>query len=62
MGLLGVSILDNKLDIGYSLDLAVANSLAKRPLSHEIAIRYQIPERMKKSKVVPIRTPRFRIL
>lgn len=62
MGLLGVSILDNKLDIGYSLDLAVSNSLAKRPLSHEIAIRYQIPERIKKGKVAPIRTPRFRIL
>jgi len=62
MGLLGVSILNNKLDIGYSLDITTSNSLVKRPLSHEIGIRYKIPERIRKEKGIPIRTPRFRIL
>jgi type IX secretion system PorP/SprF family membrane protein len=62
MGLIGVSLLNNKLDIGYSLDITISNSLVKKPLSHEIGIRYQIPELIRKEKGAPIRTPRFRIL
>jgi type IX secretion system PorP/SprF family membrane protein len=62
MGLLGVSILQNKLDIGYSMDITTSNALNKKPLSHEIFLRFRIPERSIKQKAAPIRTPRFRIL
>jgi type IX secretion system PorP/SprF family membrane protein len=62
MGLLGVSILQNKLDIGYSMDITTSNSLNKKPLSHEVFLRFRIPERSIKQKPAPIRTPRFRIL
>lgn len=62
MGLLGVSILQNKLDIGYAIDITTANSLNKKPLSHEVFLRFRIPERSIKQKPAPIRTPRFRIL
>lgn len=62
MGLLGVSILQNKLDIGYSMDITTSNALNKKPLSHEIFLRFRIPEYIAKLKPAPIRTPRFRIL
>jgi type IX secretion system PorP/SprF family membrane protein len=62
MGLLGVSILQNKLDIGYAIDITTSNSLNKKPLSHELFLRFRIPERSIKQKPAPIRTPRFRIL
>ena len=62
IGLLGVSILQNKLDIGYSMDITTSNALNKKPLSHEIFLRFRIPERSIKQKAAPIRTPRFRIL
>jgi type IX secretion system PorP/SprF family membrane protein len=62
MGLLGVSILQNKLDIGYAIDITTSNALNKKPLSHEVFLRFRIPERSIKQKPAPIRTPRFRIL
>lgn len=62
MGLVGVSLLQNKLDIGYALDITTSNSMNKKPLSHEIFLRFRIPERTIKAKASPIRTPRFRIL
>ena len=62
MGLLGVSILQNKLDIGYSMDITTSNALNKKPLSHEVFLRFRIPERTIRHKPAPIRTPRFRIL
>ena len=62
MGLVGVSILQNKLDIGYAIDITTSNSLNKKPLSHEVFLRFRIPERSIKQKPAPIRTPRFRIL
>jgi type IX secretion system PorP/SprF family membrane protein len=62
MGLLGVSILQNKLDIGYAIDITTSNALNKRPLSYEVFLRFRIPERNIKQKPAPIRTPRFRIL
>lgn len=62
MGLLGVSVLQNKLDIGYAMDITTSNSLNKKPLSHEVFLRFRIPERSMKQKPAPIRTPRFRIL
>lgn len=62
MGLLGVSVLQNKLDIGYAMDITTSNSLNKKPLSHEVFLRFRIPERSIRQKPAPIRTPRFRIL
>jgi hypothetical protein len=62
MGLVGVSILQNKLDIGYSMDITTSNALNKKPLSHEVFLRFRIPERTLRQKPAPIRTPRFRIL
>lgn len=62
MGLVGVSVLQNKLDIGYAIDITTANSLNKKPLSHEVFLRFRIPERTIRQKPAPIRTPRFRIL
>jgi type IX secretion system PorP/SprF family membrane protein len=62
MGLVGVSILQNKLDIGYAIDITTANALNKKPLSHEVFLRFRIPERSIRQKPAPIRTPRFRIL
>ena len=62
MGLVGVSILQNKLDIGYSMDITTSNALNKKPLSHEVFLRFRIPERTIRQKPAPIRTPRFRIL
>ncbi|UAJ14477.1 type IX secretion system membrane protein PorP/SprF [Aquirufa lenticrescens] len=62
IGLVGVSILQNKLDIGYSMDITTSNTLNKKPLSHEVFLRFRIPERTIRQKPAPIRTPRFRIL
>lgn len=62
MGLVGVSVLQNKLDIGYAIDITTANALNKKPLSHEVFVRFRIPERTIRQKPAPIRTPRFRIL
>ena len=62
MGLVGVSMLDRKLDVGYAIDISTSNALIKSYLSHEISLRYRIPERSTKTKAAPIRTPRFRIL
>lgn len=62
MGLVGVSMLDRKLDVGYAIDLSTSNALTKSYLSHEISLRYRIPEKSTKTKAAPIRTPRFRIL
>jgi type IX secretion system PorP/SprF family membrane protein len=62
IGLVGVSVLQNKLDIGYAMDITTANTLNKKPLSHEVFLRFRIPERTIRQKPAPIRTPRFRIL
>jgi type IX secretion system PorP/SprF family membrane protein len=62
IGLVGVSVLQNKLDIGYAIDITTANTLNKKPLSHEVFLRFRIPERTIRQKPAPIRTPRFRIL
>ncbi len=62
MGLVGVSMLDRKLEVGYALDISTSNALTKSYLSHEISLRYRIPERSTKIKAAPVRTPRFRIL
>lgn len=57
--LLGLTALQNKLRITYSLDLTVPATEAKRPTSHEIMASYFVPMVMRGPKPI-IRTPRYR--
>ena len=55
----GVSILNNRLDLAYALDLSVINSATKSNLSHELMLRFVLPSFQTSSRFVPIKTPRF---
>jgi type IX secretion system PorP/SprF family membrane protein len=57
--ILGITALQNKLRITYSLDYTVPSTEAKRPTSHEFMASYFIPMTMKGPKPI-IRTPRYR--
>ncbi|MFY0653336.1 MAG: type IX secretion system membrane protein PorP/SprF [Cyclobacteriaceae bacterium] len=58
--LMGYSFLDdNKMRVGYAFDYVVGEQKAKQPTSHEIYIRYNLPNISTGGKK-PIRTPRFR--
>jgi len=57
--LLGLSALQNKLRITYSLDITAPSTEAKKPLSHEIMASYFVPMTLKGPKPI-IRTPRYR--
>jgi type IX secretion system PorP/SprF family membrane protein len=57
--LLGLTLLENKLRLTYSLDYTVPATEAKRPTSHEIMASYFHPITMKGPKPI-IRTPRYR--
>jgi type IX secretion system PorP/SprF family membrane protein len=57
--LLGLTALQNKLRITYSLDLTVPATEAKKPTSHEIMASYFVPMVMRGPKPI-IRTPRYR--
>jgi type IX secretion system PorP/SprF family membrane protein len=57
--LLGYSFLsDNKLSVGYSFDYVVAEQEAKQPTSHELLIRYRLPNLVLGGKKA-VKTPRF---
>ncbi len=57
--LLGYSLLeDNVLKLGYSFDYVVDEQDAKQPTSHEIFIRYDLPDLVFGGKKA-IKTPRF---
>lgn len=57
--LLGYSFLDdNKMSLGYSFDYVVVEQEAKQPTSHEIMIKYKLPNLVLGGKKV-IKTPRF---
>lgn len=59
----GLSLLRQKLDIGYSLDVSVVQAAVKAPLTHEIFVRFQLPSFQPNGiKGLPVRTPRFKIL
>jgi len=62
VGMMGFSILNQKLDVGYSLDNTLVNSSIKAPLSHEIFIKVNLPSFIRSGKGIPIKTPRFKIL
>ena len=57
--LLGLTAMQNKLRITYSLDLTVPATEAKKPTSHEIMASYFVPMVMRGPKPI-IRTPRYR--
>jgi type IX secretion system PorP/SprF family membrane protein len=57
--LLGLTALQNKLRITYSIDLTVPATEAKKPTSHEIMASYFVPMVMRGPKPI-IRTPRYR--
>ena len=55
----GVSFLNNRLDLAYSMDLSVINSNVKSNLSHEVMLRFVLPSFQTAARFVPIKTPRF---
>jgi len=58
IALVGFSMLQSKLKLGYAADFIVVNRQAKTSLSHEIVLRYEILTSASSKR--PIRTPRFR--
>ncbi len=57
--LIGYSFLENReLKVGYSFDYVVQNQEAKRPTSHEVFIRYDLPSLMLGGRKA-VKTPRF---
>ena len=57
--LLGYSFLeDNKLKAGYSFDYVVKDKEAKQPTSHEVFIRYDLPDLVFGGRKT-VKTPRF---
>lgn len=61
IGMVGVSVLNNRLDMGYSLDYTMVNVPIKAPLTHEVFVRFVMPTMKMATKGIPIKTPRFRI-
>ncbi len=59
IGMVGLNLKDNKLNLGYSLDYTLINQIVKAPLSHEVFIRFNLPKFEKKVKWTPVKTPRF---
>ncbi len=57
--MLGMSLLNNRLDIAYALDLSVINSAVKSNLSHEIMLKFNLPSFQSSPRFVPVKTPRF---
>ncbi|MHA7131340.1 PorP/SprF family type IX secretion system membrane protein [Algoriphagus namhaensis] len=59
--ILGYSLLrDNSLRLGYAFDLVVGGLEAKSPTSHELMLRYVLPDVTRQIERVIQRTPRFR--
>ena len=57
--LLGYSFLeDNKLKAGYSFDYVIKDRDAKQPTSHEVFIRYDLPNLVFGGRKA-VKTPRF---
>jgi hypothetical protein len=61
IGMLGVSLLNNQLNLGYSLDYTLVNLEAKSLLTHEVFIKFNLPSFKLGVPPVPIKTPRFKI-
>lgn len=61
IGMVGVSMLNNRLNLGYSFDYTLVNLDTKSLLSHEIFIKFNLPTFKLGVQAVPIKTPRFKI-
>lgn len=61
IGMLGVSLLNNQLNLGYSVDYTLVNLDAKSLLTHEVFIKFNLPTFKLGVQTVPIKTPRFKI-
>lgn len=55
---LGYNMLDGKLKAGYSFDYVIHNQDAKQPTSHEIYLRYNLPDFVLGGRKA-VKTPRF---
>lgn len=56
----GMSLLNSRLDVAYSMDLSVINAAVKSNLSHEIMFKFILPSFQTASRYVPVKTPRFK--
>jgi type IX secretion system PorP/SprF family membrane protein len=56
----GISLLNNRLDVAYALDLSLVNTAAKSTLSHEIMLRFVLPSFQLATRNIPVKTPRFK--
>jgi type IX secretion system PorP/SprF family membrane protein len=61
IGMVGVSLLNNRINLGYSMDYTLVNLDTKSLLSHEIFIKFNLPTFKLGLEAVPIKTPRFKI-
>lgn len=61
IGIMGVSLLNNRLNLGYSIDYTLINLDAKSLLTHEVFIKFNLPTFKLGVQSVPIKTPRFKI-
>ena len=61
IGMMGVSLLNNRLNLGYSIDYTLVNVDAKSLLTHEVFIKFNLPTFKLGVEAVPIKTPRFKI-
>lgn len=63
-GMFGLNLLNNSLEFGYALDQNFINQNLKAPLSHELFLKFKLPDLQlikKRNNVVPINTPRYKI-
>jgi len=61
IGMMGVSLLNNRLNLGYSIDYTLVNLDAKSLLNHEVFVKFNLPTFKMGVQAVPIKTPRFKI-
>jgi len=61
VGMMGVSLLNNRLNLGYSIDYTLINIDAKSLLTHEVFLKFNLPTFKLGVQSVPIKTPRFNI-
>ena len=61
IGMVGVSMLNNRFNLGYSFDYTLVNLDAKSLLTHEVFIKFNLPTFKLGVQSVPIKTPRFKI-
>lgn len=61
IGMVGLSLMNNRLNLGYSLDYTLVNLDTKSLLSHEVFVKFNLPTFKLGVQAVPIKTPRFKI-